>query len=146
MKSVPFSLAVVLCVALAFMLGWSINENLYKAQRNYKPTLASAFTPPPLSNAAIAEAANTQLLQAKEAAITKLFIKEQQQALQRQVEVFLATTEPLLLSTNLDRSSLVTAITNADELHSKLDPNNFNPILEIRFEARRGTLQSLIKQ
>lgn len=113
---------------------------------NQATNLAPLPAKPRLSNADLAKAANMETLRVKEITTTQLFVKEQQQSLQRQVEAFLTTTEPLLLSTNLDRASLSQAITAADELHSKIDPNNFNPILEIRFDARRGTLQSLVKQ
>ena len=151
---------------LAFMCGWLITNNIRQsaqindmqryigrkateanaAHNSSQTTNSPSPAKPRLSNADLAEAANTETLRVKETAITQLFVKEQQQSLQRQVEAFLSTTEPLLLSTNLDRQSLSTAIAHADELHAKLDPSNFNPILEIRFEARRGTLQSLIKQ
>jgi hypothetical protein len=145
-----FTLQVLLVVAFASVAGWTIQDWLYQLQHPQQkvtqPIVSPVSQPPPLSNAAIAHAANTKAMLAKEQAITQLFIKEQQQSLQRQVEEFLTLTEPLLLSTNLERQVLSTAISKADELHSKLDPNNFNPILEIRFEARRGTLQSLIKQ
>ncbi|NBQ67375.1 MAG: hypothetical protein EBU46_00515 [Nitrosomonadaceae bacterium] len=140
---------------LAFMCGWLLAVNfrqqnqLSKLQQQpmvYRAETPALEQPHPLSNAAIAQAANNKAAEIKEQAVTRLFIKEQQQQLQRQVEEFLTLTEPLLLSTNLERQALSNAVSKAEQLHSKIDPNSFNPILEIRFDARRGTLQSLVNQ